>query len=93
MKKDEVFTFTAPNGVKVVGVVVAILSESEHQTIAMGYAQNRLFTVYEHIARDTETGEECYERSYGENLVDYAILPEYDTILENLNLDDSTQVF
>lgn len=93
MKKDDVFTFTAPNGVEVVGVVVATISRTKCQNVLMCYAQNRLFVYYEHspknwtiesIAYSKEKDEEEPGRSYvGETLVDYAILPKYDEILKN----------
>lgn len=83
MKKNDVFTFTAPNGVEVTGVVTAIISSTKYQTVALCYAQNRLFTFYEHIAYDVESGEAESDYSYGEILVDYAVLPDYDKILED----------
>ena len=86
MKKNDVFTFTAPNGVEVTGVVAAIISSTEHQTIALCYAQNRLFTLYEHYG--VENGEAYSDYSYGEILVDYAILPGYDTMLETASMED-----
>ena len=82
MKKNEIFTFTAPNGVEVTGVVTAIISRTKYQTVALCYAQNRLFTFYEHIAYDVESGEANYDYSYGEIIVDYAVLPDYDAMLE-----------
>ena len=85
MKKNDVFTFTAPNGVEGTAVVVAIISSSRYHTIAIGYAQNRLFTFYEHIAYDVESGETESDYSYGEDLVDYAILPDYDELLARYN--------
>ena len=83
MKKNEIFTFTAPNGVEVTGVVTAIISSTKYQTVALCYAQNRLFTFYEHIAYDAESGEAESDYSYGEILVDYAVLPDYDRLLED----------
>lgn len=83
MKKNNVFTFTAPNGVEVTGVVIAIISSTKYQTVALCYAQNRLFTFYEHIAYDMETGDVESDYSYGEILVDYAVLPDYDGLLED----------
>ena len=83
MKKNDIFTFIALNGVEVTAIVVAIISSSKYQTIALCYAQNRLFTFYEHIAYDTESGEAESDYSYGEILVDYAILPDYDRMLED----------
>jgi hypothetical protein len=50
MKKNDVFTFTAPNGVEVTGVVIDCLSstireEDNHMNCKyLCYAQNRLFT-------------------------------------------------
>jgi hypothetical protein len=85
MKKNDVFTFTAPNGVEGTGVVTAIISSTKYQTIALCYAQNRLFTFYEHIAYDIETGDAESDYSYGEILVDYAILPDYDALLDRYN--------
>lgn len=86
MEKNVIFTFTAPNGAKVTAVIVAIISSSEYQTEALCYAQNRLFTFYEHIAYDIETGEPESDYSYGEVLCDCAVLPEYDYILSTITL-------
>lgn len=83
MKKNDVFALTAPNGVEVTGVVTAIISSTKYQTVALCYAQNRLFTFYEHIAYDVESGEAESDYSYGEILVDYAVLPDYDKLLED----------
>lgn len=85
MKKNDVFAFTAPNGVEVTGVVTAIISSTKYQTVALCYAQNRLFTFYEHIAYDLETGDAESDYSYGEVLVDYCIIPELDEVLKNEN--------
>lgn len=85
MKKDAVFSFTAPNGAVVLGVVVAILSSNEWQTVFLCYAQNRLFTYYKHKERDFETGELSSSLYFGETLVEYAILPDYDNVLEMAN--------
>lgn len=81
MKKNDVFTFTAPDGTEVTAVVIAITSSSKYQTIAICYAQNRIFTFYEHVAYDVESGETECDYSYGEILVDHAILPDYDELL------------
>ena len=92
MKKNDVFTFTAPNGVEVAAVVIAIISNSKYQTITLCYAQNRLFTYYEHIAYDAETGDAESDYSYGEVVVDYAILPDYDEMLARYNNDGFKRV-
>jgi len=85
MKKNDIFTFTAPNGVEETAVVVAIISSSRYQTVALCYSQNRLFTFYEHIAYDVESGEAESDYSYGEILVEYAVLPDYDELLARYN--------
>ena len=85
MKKNDIFTFTAPNGVEETAVVIAIISSSRYQTVALCYTQNRLFTFYEHIAYDVELGEAESDYSYGEILVEYAVLPNYDELLARYN--------
>jgi hypothetical protein len=86
MEKNTIFTLTTSNGAEVTAVVVAIISSSKYQTEVLCYAQNMLFTLYEHIAYDIETGEPESDYSYGEVLCDYAILPEYDDILKSVTL-------
>jgi hypothetical protein len=97
MKKNDVFTFTAPNGVEVVGVVVAYMNLESHiddgwdsTTVStwLCYAQNRLFT-YKHkysVLHDSwgNTRAEGYGE-YGETIVDYAVLPDYDEMLARYN--------
>lgn len=115
MKKNEVFKFTAPNGVKVTAVVVDCLgTDVEGVTDStcwykkyLCYAKNRLFyhTVCTRIDEviDDDFVPSCDEEnnwyyailyhshevktvsSSQEILVDYCILPEYDTILELAN--------
>jgi len=84
MKKNDVFTFTAPNGVEVTAVVIAQVEvifdpETYYETIEdwidLCYAQNRLFTYYRQAKKIREV------------LVDYAILPEYDSMLEEHQKD------
>lgn len=111
MKKNEVFKFTAPNGVEVTAVVVDVLEpitdripdETMVITKHLCYAQNRLFyydvvhSIKKVIDEDFEASEDMdyyYALEYhshevkssGEYLreviVNYCILPEYDTILE-----------
>lgn len=72
MKKNDVFTFTDPNGVERTGVVIAILRDDRDDKWYLCYAQNRLFD---------------YRKIEGllpiiNNIVDYAILPDYDSMLE-----------
>lgn len=85
MKKNDVFTFTAPNGVEVTAVVInRVAYEIDHlETVErwLCYAQNRLFTYEEShpICHD----ELPHTFEYGEVIVDYAILPDYDELLNN----------
>ena len=71
MKKNDIFTFTAPNGVEVTAVVV-------HATRStyLCYAQNRLFEMWE---------SQEFGLAYNGVVVDYAILPDYDEMLERYN--------
>ena len=68
MKKNDVFTFTAPNGVEVAAVVVYVVKSTY-----LCYAQNRLFEMWE----SSEFG-----LAYNGIIVDYCILPDYDAMLE-----------
>ncbi len=89
MKKNDIFTFTAPNGAEVRAVVVSLMKKTiikdGHGFNRMFtydwlcYAQNRLFTYME--IRHTKG----VNTRYGEVLVDYAILPDYDAMLERYN--------
>ena len=89
MEKHDIFQFTAPNGVKVIGVVLDKIAYkcymSWHITTFLCYAQNRLFTYLK--KEDTNCNgfviETIYE--YDKVVVDYAILPDYDEVLNNYN--------
>lgn len=72
MKKNDIFTFTAPNGVEVTAVVVSIIRDDRDDKWYLCYTQNRLFDYrvlsgIDHPLIDV--------------LVDYAILPSYDELL------------
>ena len=98
MKKNDVFTFTAPNGVEVQAVVIAVIKSEvkeipdcgviEDITTFLCYAQNRLFTFIE-TDSSYEVEYEEYAHSihseYGKILADYAILPDYDELLARYN--------
>ena len=92
MKKDEVFTFTAPNGAVVLGVVIDIISYETHRNnpdlhiaVYLCYAQNRIFKCYS-INHFGESNESSYlEFPEGYIVVDYAVLPDYDNVLEMAN--------
>ena len=88
MKKNDVFAFTAPNGVEVTAVVIAeVAYEVDFKWATerfVCYAQNRLFTYEEsHCIGDFMKEEP--KSKYGEIIVDYAILPDYDKMLERYN--------
>ena len=87
MKKNDIFTFTAPNGVEVTAIVVYVgISDymfTFRTTELICYSQNRLFTYMMKECRNFD--EEKYDDPiyyYGKVIVDYAILPDYDAMLE-----------
>lgn len=93
MKKNDVFTFTAPNGVEVTGVVLDIIGRSWKYAYTdtlkyLCYAQNRLFigsNDVTDITNDALAENRKYKDSafkQDEIIVDYAILPDYDALLE-----------
>lgn len=100
MQKNDVFAFTALNGAKVQAVVIAVIKSEvkeipdcgviEDITTFLCYAQNRLFTFIE-TDSSYEVEYEEYAHSirsdYGKVLVDYAILPDYDRMLEEAYLN------
>jgi len=84
MKKNDVFTFTAPNGVEVQAVVLESVFQGTIRNTLICYAQNRIFTyIEESVMKFEGTAEWKKEYSYGEVIVDYAILPDYDELLKN----------
>ena len=74
MKRNDVFTFTAPNGVEVTGVVIDIIRYDRDWKWYLCYAQNRIFhyQIISTLIRPVVTIS-----------VEYAVLPEFDVILEN----------
>lgn len=88
MEKNDIFTFTASNGVEVTAVVVDefICYDSPFQCVKrfLCYSQNRLFQWIEvsHCV-DVESEEWEIVRSYYDKvIVDFAILPDYDRALK-----------
>ena len=85
MKKNDIFTFTAPNGVEVTAVAINRVAYEVDYLKAVErwlcYAQNRLFTYEEShpICQDDVP----HRFKYGEVIVDYCILPDYDAMLES----------
>ena len=99
MKKHGVFTFKAPNGVEVTGIVIMKCGDvhekgyGHYETPYLCYAQNRLFTIKEvmeatrddlDIKRGT-AGAEFLSYEYGEIVVEYCVLPDYDEVLARYN--------
>ncbi len=90
MKKNDIFQFTAPNGVEVTAVVVDCVYEDESpwefKRILLCYGQNRLF-LYQERWYDSSDEYHCYPLEITDKFLrtvaDYAVLPEYDAILEN----------
>lgn len=86
MKKNEIFTFTTPNGVEVTAVVIDKLEQTNGSftDTLICYGENKLFTYiqHEHAGWDTKW-KSVMEYKYGKVLVDYAILPDYDNMLES----------
>lgn len=85
MKKNDVFTFTAPNRVEVTAVALYAVTMFDGITFIgnkwICYAQNRLFTMM-----DYKEGIKKYEEpEYDEVIVDYAVLPDYDELLARYN--------
>lgn len=82
MKKNEIFTFTAPNGAEVTGIVIIVLPSYEnfegHFDEYIVYAQNRI--AFYHYNKDLNEG------NIGGILVDYCVIPEYDAMLESTTL-------
>ena len=88
MKKNDIFTFTAHNGVEVTGICLYPISKGVAVTIYLCYAQNRLFTMLE---EETMTDKGIKKTMhYHEVVVDYCNIPEYDGMLktEQQQFDD-----
>jgi hypothetical protein len=78
MQKNEVFTFTAPNGAEVTCIVVSVIRDDRDDKWYLCYAQNRLFD-YRIIAG--------FDHPIINIWVDYCIIPEYDALLEEAYLN------
>ena len=94
MKKNEIFTFTASNGTEVTGVVVDCVYEDESPweftRILLCYSQNRLF-LYQEGWFDSSDEYHVYPLEstdkFLRTVVDYAVIPEYDEMLEEAYLN------
>lgn len=97
MNKHDVFQFTAPNGVEVTAVVLHVFKHFNNEPCTVKcdyvcYAQNKLFTCSNIVAityPDLEKTEyHDRELEYGEVIVDYAILPDFDEQLRKFTLNE-----
>lgn len=83
MKKNDIFTFTTPNGVEVTAAVLdkRITENSIVFTkyLYLCYAQNRLFYYVEKYYPDIDKTEKEMDKI----IVDYAVFPDYDEALNN----------
>ena len=94
MKKNDIFTFTASNGAEVTAVVISVVEATlpckmdrcwtERRMLYTCYGQNRLFTLTTKIEGKIFC-KEVGNPEYGEVLVEYAILPDYDLLLARYN--------
>lgn len=91
MKKNEIFTFLAPNGVEVTGIVVELISYEPARynpqiriATYLAYSQNRLFRCWTEN-RFNEKDEADFIVYNPENWIvsNYCIIPEYDELLED----------
>lgn len=85
MYKNEIFTFTAPNGAEVTAVCLKNMGTIGNMTQYLCYGQNRLFTMNEFCSEwIEETGEVCKDThtDYGEVIVEHVTIPDYDIVLE-----------
>lgn len=78
MKKNDVFTFTAPNGAEVTGIVLSVLfvchrSGQVYYSEYLCYSQHSLIIVHE----DKQS-----VLTIKEIIINHCIIPEYDDTLE-----------
>lgn len=90
MNKNDVFTFTTPNGVEVTGVVINLYDNAYYvqkeskvsaDKMILAYAQNRLVLLKDD--RLWLNGKYFGNLVQARILVDYCVIPELDEILEN----------
>ena len=83
MKKNDIFTFTAPNGEEATAVILDKQLKRDDCILTiywyLCYAQNRLFYYIEKYFPDVDKT----EYGTGATIADYAILPDYDRMLED----------
>lgn len=89
MQVGSIFKFTPPGKLELTGVCVARVASYSRNArdfhTYLCYSQNRLFTMIAEITYfATENGMVEGEKfTYGEIVVDYAVLPDFDIYLED----------
>ena len=91
MKRNDIFTFKAPNGVEVTAIVVhvgypCIWGRDVRYTELICYAQNRLF-IYKRKEEKNVINNlwEVATYNYDKIIVEYCTLPDYDALLDRYN--------
>lgn len=98
MKKNDIFTFIAPNGEEVTAIVLDIIDRSWKYAYTntlkyLCYAQNRLFTGSNDVTDMTNDAlAEEEDRKYKDSafkqdeiIVNYVIIPDYDRLFARYN--------
>ena len=84
MKRNDIFTFTAPNGEEAIAVALESIFQGSCKSTLICYGLNRIFTYIEEAYRkDEKTGNWIKDYSYGDTLAYFAFLPDYDRMLED----------
>ena len=92
MKAKDLFKFS-DNNIEVKGIVITIMDSFDHgnhwYVKYLCYAQNKLFTIHENGINypEDEEGQGYTVTSYhmGETLANNTVIPEFDSILNDIN--------
>ena len=92
MKAKDLFKFS-DNNIEVRGIVITIMDSFDHgnhwYVKYLCYAQNKLFTIHENGINypEDEEGQGYTVASYhmGETLANNTVIPEFDSILNDIN--------
>ena len=92
MNKNDIFEFTAPNGIEVVAVCLDVThsyqcGEGTFYYEYLCYAQNRLFIGSTYTVYDENGEKKELEFTQDRIVVEYCILPYYDEELKNYSPD------
>lgn len=99
LTKGKVFEIKAPNGAIIKAVVlheqdmmVSDYDDHDCHTQYTCYSQNRIFLLHEYITSDWEVDPgagkkvllpDQYDYEFGDTIVDYAVIEEYDILLNH----------